>query len=265
MRIRHLTALASALPLLLLLYGTAGAQINQRELAVQLRGDEEARHLAFAKVQQLEVARITPELRTELISALEREGQSARRHVDRQRRGEPSYSMYPELQAQMALLVIKFEDPRSVPGLVEALTSSPPATHALARFGEPAALAVLARLRGETYGSMIMGGLMSLRFMAEGVGRAPLTAATRQKMIELARNYLTDGERSVVTLWRALDLAVALGSPELLKTVELFANEPQTTRSRGVVDADLIERTRQHAADRLAGIPPLPHWKDWTK
>lgn len=50
MRIRHLTALASVLPLLLLLHGTARAQINQRELAGQLRGDEEARARAFAKV-----------------------------------------------------------------------------------------------------------------------------------------------------------------------------------------------------------------------
>src|SRR5690606_34077689 len=113
---------------------------------------------------------------------------------------EIGYLKYPELPPQMALLVIKFEDPRAIPGLVGALTSSPPAAHALAGFGEPGARAVLAKLRNETDPSAIRGGLRALRFIAEGIGRDPLSHATREEMVQVARRLLTERQRFVTII-----------------------------------------------------------------
>lgn len=112
---------------------------------------------------------------------------------------------------------------------------------------------------------MIMGGLLALRFVAEGVGREPVTPATRHEMMRLARSYLTQGTWQVVTLWRAIDLAVALGDPELREIVESYATDPQMIVARGVNDPDLIERTQREARERLAGVEPLPRWQDYTR
>lgn len=165
----------------------------------------------------------------------------------------------------MALLVLQFEDPRSIPGLVEALTSSPPAAHALARFGEPAARALLARLRDETDSNVIRGGLISLRFMAEGIGREPITSGTRAAMKELAHRLLAEKQRFVGTIRFAIDLAVALDDPALREVVEALAEDRDGRLARWYTDPRDIDGTQKWAADRLAGIPPLPRWKDWAK
>lgn len=59
-------------------------------------------------------------------------------------------------------------------------------------------------------------------------------------------------------LTRTIDLAIALEDTALRRIVESMANDRAESTSRGVTDAARIAKVRQHATDRLAGIPALP-------
>lgn len=229
-------------------------RVSQNELARQLiQGNETERSTAFGMVRAIGTQRIDPNLRAALITALEREGSlNAQR-----RRGEIEFQKNPELIAGLAHLVAEFRDPRSISALAGALGASPPAVFALADFGEPAAQPVLDVVTSTDDASVIMDGLTSLRLMAEGVGARPLTTKTLNDIRRVAEQRLT-GRQFVTTLWRAVDLAVVLNDPDLRRTVELLASDESAVVARGITDRELIEATQKLAADRLAGVPPLP-------
>lgn len=254
MTLRHVVLVASVL--LTPFLGTVNAQprISQSELAQQMiRGDSNERSRAFEMARAIDVQSINPELRAALITGLEREG---RLHAQR-RRGEVVSLENPELIAGLALLVSEFRESRSIPALVGALGSSPPAVYALADFGEPAARPVLDAVAGTDDASVVMFALTTLRMMLEGVAERPLTTGTLDDIRRVAAQRLT-GKQSVTTLWRAIDLAVALNDPELRQTVQRLASDRSAVVTRGITDPELIEATQKLAADRLAGIPPLP-------
>jgi hypothetical protein len=235
---------------------TANAQtpISQSELARQLvHGNRDERSRAIMMAQALGAPRINPALRGALIAGLEREG---RLHAQR-RRGEIGYFENPELIAELARLVAEFRDPRSIPALAGALGTSPPAVYALAEFGEPAVQRVLDVVTRTEDGSVIMDALICLRLMAEGVRTRPLTPRTLGNIRRVAEQRLT-GQQFVTTLWRAIDLAVALRDSTLRQTVQSLASNRSAVLARGITDPELIETTQKHAADRLAGVPPLP-------
>jgi hypothetical protein len=54
----------------------------------------------------------------------------------------------------------------------------------------------------------------------------------------------------------AIDLAAVLGDPDLRPILESLASDPNAVASRGI-GAGSVEWIRKHAADRLAGAPPL--------
>jgi len=232
----------------------AQAQVSQSELARQLvRGNGNERSKAFGKARAIGAQGINPELRAALISGLEREGSL---HAQR-RRGEIESLENPELIAGLAHLVAEFRDPRSLPALAGALGTSPPALFALADFGEPAAQPVLDVVTSTDDASVVMDALTSLRLMAEGVGARPLATKTLRDIRRVAEQRLT-GKQSVTTLWKAIDLAVVLKDPDLRRTVESLASDANAVVARGISDPELIRQTQMLAADRLAGVPPLP-------
>jgi hypothetical protein len=141
--------------------------------------------------------------------------------------------------------------------LAGALGTSPPALFALADFGEPAAQPVLDVVTSTDDASVVMDALTSLRLMAEGVGARPLATKTLRDIRRVAEQRLT-GKQSVTTLWKAIDLAVVLKDPDLRRTVESLASDANAVVARGISDPELIRQTQMLAADRLAGVPPLP-------
>jgi hypothetical protein len=232
----------------------AGAQVNQSELARQLlRGSADEQRMSFEIARAMGAQRVAPELRAALATALEREGslRARRRH------GEIDFLENPELIAGLAQLVAEFRDPRSIPALAGAFGTSPPAVYALADFGEPAAESVLGMIMSTDDASVVMDALIGLRFMAEGVRERPLTAGTLRSMRRVAERRMT-GTQSVTTLWRAIDLAVALNDPDLMRIVQSIASDRNAVISRGISDPELIAYTQRLAADRLAGVLPLP-------
>ena len=254
MTLRQVVLVANVLLAPVLNIVNAQTQVSQSELARQIvQGNGNERSRAFGMAREIGAQGINPELRTALISGLEREGSL---HAQR-RRGEIGVLENPELIAGLAHLVAEFRDPRSIPALAGAPGTSPPALFALADFGEPAAQPVLDVATSTDDASVVMDALTSLRLMAEGVAARPLTTKTLSDIRRVAEQRLT-GQQSVTTLWRAIDLAVVLNDPDLNRTVESLASDGNAVFARGISDPDLVFATQRRAADRLAGVPPLP-------
>lgn len=154
---------------------------------------------------------------------------------------------------------LNLRDPDSIPALVSAVgLGATSVYHALAAFGEPAAVAV-ARLvqQPDARLSVVNDGLLTLRFLVEDGGWRTLSPPALQAVRHVARQRLT-GTQSVTTLWWAIDLAVASDDRELRTIVAAFAADHNEAIARGVLDLELAQRTQKRAADRLAGVPPLP-------
>jgi hypothetical protein len=189
-----------------------------------------------------------------LITALEEEGSL----LAQARRGEITGLNNAELVSGLALVVAAFRDPRSIDALANALGTSPPATAALAEFGQRAVPAVLQVLGNATSTSVVNDALLCLRFMAEGVGSQPLIGGTRDLIRHVVEERLTEPQESITTVWRAIDLAIALDDPDLRRIVQSVASERDALAVRGVLSPELIDRTQRLAEERLAGVLPLP-------
>ena len=98
---------------------------------------------------------------------------------------------------------------------------------------------------------------MALRFMVESAGTRPLSAGVREKIAQAAGQWLAARQQSILTLGAAIDLAAVLGDTDLRRILESLASDPNAVASRGIA-AGSIEWIRKRAADRLAGVPPLP-------
>jgi hypothetical protein len=164
-----------------------------------------------------------------------------------------------EIEATCLGSVLDLKSPQAIPELVKTLglgfTFVP---RQLAEFGEDAAPAVLAVVTAaESDRVVVFTGLMALRFMIEGAAPRPLSAGTRERIRQAAEQWLAARQQSILTLGAAIDLAAVLGDPGLRRILESLASDPNAVASRGI-DARSIESIRKRAADRLAGIPPLP-------
>jgi hypothetical protein len=196
---------------------------------------------------------MSQKLRAAIIARLELEGDlNAQR-----RRGEIEVLENVELISGLAQLVSEFQDPASIPALTGALGTSPPAMFALANFGGPAAQSLVEVAVSTDDASIAMDALTSLRLMVDARQERPLSNETMDSIRRVAEARLT-GKQQVTTLWRAIDLAVAIKDPALLRTVDLLASDHDAVVARGITDPALIDATRKLAADRLSGILPLP-------
>lgn len=251
---RHTVLLLKVVAASCLLAAAAAAQADQHDLSRRLlQEDRVERSRAFSQARALQPEQLTPELRNALMATLAREGLL---HA-RRRRGETGFIEEPELIAQVAEVVSNFRDPRSIPALVSALGTSSPAMYALAEFGELAAAGVLEIADASRDGSVLMDALVVLRMMVEDAEARPLEPATRNRMRDVAEQRLRGGSH-VITLLRAIDLAVALKDPLLIETVQAIASDSNAVVARRISDPWLIRITQQWAADRLAGVPARP-------
>jgi hypothetical protein len=202
-----------------------------------------------------------PELRAALIALLDRNLGL----VDEARKRGEAVSVGPEFVAHVAHAVSQLEDPQAIPVLARALgkTGSTLVPDALADFGERAAGAVLRVVTDpETRYEGVSDGLLSLRFMVERREARPLSAGTLSEIRRAAKQRLT-GKQDAPTLWKAIDLAVVLGDPELRRIVESLAADRREVAARGIEHAGLIDATQKLAAGRLAapGRPFTPRYR----
>jgi hypothetical protein len=239
------------------------AQTDQHALAQQLLGDSAAeRANAVAVAETLGAANTGPALRAALVAALEREGRLLRERSQAARKGAALEELEdPEFIAHAARTVAELHDPGTIPALVNyGLGTGGPPIDTLAAFGEQAAPAVLAAVMSpDTPHDTVDSGLITLRFMVEGRASRALSAGTIAQIRRAAEQHLATGKGlQITTLWWAIDLAIALNDAKLRGIVQSIASDQNAVLDRGVVDLQLVAQTQKRAADRLAGIPPLP-------
>lgn len=251
-RLRVVLLLAA---LQVVMLATGQAQGDQHALAQQVRGgNREDQSRAVWSALTLGPQATGPELRAALIALLERNNGILDEAADR--KVAVATLVDPEFVAHVAHVVSQLEDPQAIPALAGALGSgSTLVPDALADFGERAAGAVLrvvtdpATRRREA----VADGLLSLRFMVEGGAARPLSAGTLDEIRRAAKQRLT-GKQYAPTLWKAIDLAVVLGDPELRRIVESIAADTSEIVARGITHSGSIEYTQKLAVGRLAAL-----------
>lgn len=240
----------------------AHPQMNQQSIAQQvLSEDVNERSRGVEAAMEIGPSKASPELRAALISALTREAGLHREHYRAQHVNETVPPLEsPEVLGRLTKAVADLKDPASIPALTSALGSGFTVNRALAAFGEQAAPAVLDVVESpQSIPDAINHGLITLRFMVEGSRVQPLRAATLKQMRRTAAQKLKTGKGlAVTTLWWAIDLAAVLNDSALRRSIQVLATDWNEVAERGITDPDLIEQTQRRAADRLAGIPPLP-------
>jgi hypothetical protein len=241
---------------------TIQAQGDQRSIAAQLLSeDAHKRSSALEAALEIGLQNAHPELRVALITALEREGALHRQHYFAEHNGEFSPPLEdPELLARLSRAVADLKDPASIPALAAALGSGFTVIRALAGFGERAAPSVLSVVASpESMPDAVNDGLITLRFMVEGAPARPLRGVTVKQIRRVAAQRLSTGKGlAVTTLWWAIDLAAVLNDATLRRSIELLATDWNEPAKRGISDPELIAQTQKRAANRLAGLPPLP-------
>jgi hypothetical protein len=244
---------------LLALY-TSGvdAQGDQDSIARQLLQENRVeRSHALDMAAAIEPRDVGPGLRAALIALLESKNRIV---AETSARREPlSRVEDPEFVTQLQRLVARLREPAAIPALAGALGWFT-VVHSLADFGEQAVPAVLAVVMSpDSAHDAVNDGLMTLRFMVEQRDVHPLGAASLAQIRSAAEKHLTTGKGlQLTTLWQAIDLAAVLQDTGLRKVIEALAVDANEVVARGIEDPERIGRTQQRAAERLAGIPPLP-------
>lgn len=238
------------------------AETDQHLLArAILEGSAAERAVAVAKAEALG-ADSTSDVRLALIACLEREGRVVLERDRAIQRGATVPELdNPEFVAQLTRAVAALRDRASIPALVRyGLGTGTPAVHALASFGEDAVHEVVAAvLSEESLHETVDGGLIVLRLIVENAPKRPLSGSSLAQIRRAATKHLATGEgHRIAALWWAIDLASVLNDTDLDSVLREIASNPRATLDRGVLDAELIARTRQRATDRLARIPPQP-------
>lgn len=260
------SAVPAAAILLVGILVPAEAQVTQQEIARQLLSPDRAEQfMALREIEIIDPRDVGQPLREALIRALERENAADRQQVEETPAGavEPRHEEDHEFRAALAGIVIRLEDPQTIPALAAVLGHGLMAARALAAFGEEAVPAVLGVVRSpQSHSRLVNGGLIALRFMVEGAGIRPLGAASLEQIRAAAEYHLNRRQSGIgANLRWAIDLAVVLDDPELRAIVESIARDPNEIIRRGITDPDLVDLTQQRAVERLAGVPPLPRWR----
>ena len=187
----------------------------------------------------------TVELRTALVSALER---AAAREAKRLRRG----------RLELVDAVGRLGEPSTIPLLADVLADF--SRDYLADFGELALDDVLRVVQDpDSPDEAIREGLTALRFMVED---GSLGAASLDRVRSATRGHL-ERPRTFAVLGRAAQLGFVLGDSEfvalVLVLVQSFAEDPEAIVARGITTARSIEHVQnRYVRDLLDGNPPKP-------
>lgn len=235
-------------------------RVDQQRVAEKLlTGTDREKSVAVAMTRDLQPVAVTQELRSAVIEALVRENARRRAHDRAVRRGQSSSSFtYPEFASELVDVLIPLRLSSAVPALAGALGIGPKVADALADFGDAAAPHVLATLASSTDGATTQDALLAMRFLVEGRGQRPLSSATTSAFRREIETRLLARNQDVTFLWGAIDVAASMNDPGLRTHIEKISSSDDEVRSRGIARPELVQRTRKHAADRLAGVPAQP-------
>ncbi len=255
-RSKNIMTAAVVLAMLLPMASVQG-QVDQRVLAQHLLGEnKQERDKAFEIARRIEKESMNPELRAALVSLLERMNGIVLQAA-KQRKALVNFEN-PEFIAKVSRVVAELGDPQAIPTLSQAIYGGLTVIRALAAFGEQAAPSVLGVVTSpDSHYDLVNHGLITLRFMVETVGTRALSTGTIARTRSAAAQRMTGKQHFSTLLW-AIDLAVILNDEELRKIVKALAEDRNEVIARGIKEEYDIQQIQKRAADRLAGVPPLP-------
>jgi hypothetical protein len=238
-------------------------QADQSALARQLTEAETApqRREALERIRGVHPQTMRRELRAALIAALDREGKRLVDRHNRDARGEfVEDHEDPTFITDVARVVADMRDPAAISALAGALGTGFIVINGLAAFGAEAVPTLVDVVTSpNSIHDAVDHGLIALRFVVENTPSRPLTPAARASVRRAADQRLKSGKGlDITTLWWAIDLAVVLNDPGLRQRVERLATDWNAVEATGIRDVELGQQTQKRAADRLAGVPPLP-------
>ena len=252
-----------ALVVMALMPPAISAQVDQSSVARQLIEADNAsqRREALQRARGVSPQKLSRELRAALIDTLDREGKSLVDGYRKRSRGEfVEYREDPEFITEVARAVAETQDPLAIPALAGVLGTGFIVIRALAAFGEKAVPTVVDVVTSQdSIHYAVDDGLIALRFMVENTASRPLSPAALAGIRRAADQHLRNGKGlNITTLWWAIDLAVALNDRGLRRSVEQLATDWNAVEATGITDIADVQQTQKRAADRLAGVPPLP-------
>lgn len=254
--IRHLI---STLFAAFLWIGTAAGQVatpSQQDLLRMLNSDNDADRVSAVNwLSRLGPASAEPEVKSAVVAELQR---NIALNAEARRQG---IGMPPLLRGEQYFVlqevVAQLNDPSTIPVLVQALGHGGLVGY-LADYGEQAASAVLDLVTDpDSHHYPVGDGLRVLRMMVEGRADHPLSAQTMSRIHDAAEQLLS-GPQYFTTVWWAIDLAAVLDDASLKQKLESIATNDAEVNALGIYEPELIVRTQQLAAERLAGIPAGP-------
>lgn len=225
------------------------AEAQQAELAKDLlSGDPARRDPAVAVAAALGPSRMSEDVRSAFITLL---GELNLQVESAHRSGAATSTVVdPESMMAVARTVADLRDARAIPALsrIAYLGYSEHVTAGLASFGEEALPAVLAVIdEPGVPGEAIANSLRVLTRMVSDAGPPGLSQGARERIVAVARRSLSG--RNVLSVLSAMELAVALDEPELVRAVTRFSEAPNELRARGLENAevDLIQKSAARA------------------
>lgn len=247
---------------LVLTMAASAQEPEPRALANQLRSpDAVQQRRALQALDAMDKRHLPEELKDALSEALLVETRRNTRRYWQHREGKPLEPLQdPELVAALARAVVETRDPNAIPAMAEALGPGFSLVRGLVEFGTLALPDVVrVTMAPDSTHDTIDHGLITLRMIVERAGG--VSALTRRQAMQVravAKHYLTERPRFISTLWWAIDLAAVLEDAMLRERMQRLATDPELAAAMGAWDQDVVVKTQQRAADRLAGLLPLP-------
>jgi hypothetical protein len=165
-------------------------------------------------------------------------------------RREAAHRLVNELLAEQ----LPAPDPAAVTAMVGELGTGLPAIRGLAEFGALAVPHLVAEATPPN--KNVDDALIALRMIVEN--KQPIGAEATAQIRRLAEERLATGDGlNLTTLWRAIDLAIALKDERLRDIVQSFAADRNALVDRGVAP-EFVDQTQMRANERLAGVPAQP-------
>lgn len=139
--------------------------------------------------------------------------------------------------AQLALVVSEFVvadggDPRLMEPMLLSVGVTSGSVRGLAAMGDPAVQPLVDIVRTGEHSAYVGGALLTLGLLAEGVGRIPLSTASREELVAVASEGLGPEGTPVYTLGWIVDRAAALDDDGLRAILEAMAANPNEVAAR---------------------------------
>ncbi len=233
---------------------------DQGQLARELEtGTGDQRAAAVRAISRIPATQRSPAVLTALINEVARLAAERDERMTTLTNGGTVEPLLPYPEYRFAVLepLTQSDDPRVITALMSFITSGGKVTRALAGFGELAVAEVeaLALLDGSTAfdRGRISGALQTLQTMSQGPVRNPLTSASVQRLVEVARRRLT-GVQHFLIVRAAVGLAVATGDPSLIQRVRAIAESETVIQEFGILDPRDVWLVQSQAATVLEGL-----------